>query len=75
MSTSHASTSESCSASGRTSTRLSAHPLVRHRSSWIRPVAARAATRTYTYTGGVNIGMWNRLLYAAKFADVNILAL
>ena len=32
--------------------------------------------KTYTYTGkgGVPIGsMWNRLLYAAKFADVNIL--
>jgi uncharacterized protein len=32
--------------------------------------------KTYTYTGkgGVNIGnLWNRLLYAAKFADVNIL--
>ena len=32
--------------------------------------------KTYTYTGkgGVKIGsMWNRLLYAAKFADVNIL--
>jgi uncharacterized membrane protein (UPF0182 family) len=32
--------------------------------------------KTYTYTGkgGVEIGnMWNRLLYAAKFADVNIL--
>jgi uncharacterized membrane protein (UPF0182 family) len=32
--------------------------------------------KTYTYTGegGIEIGsMWNRLLYAAKFADVNIL--
>ncbi len=32
--------------------------------------------RTYTYTGkgGVPIGnLWNRLLYAAKFADVNLL--
>ena len=32
--------------------------------------------KTYTYTGkgGVEIGnLWNRLLYAAKFADVNIL--
>jgi uncharacterized membrane protein (UPF0182 family) len=32
--------------------------------------------KTYTYAGkgGVNIGsIWNRLLYAAKFADVNIL--
>ena len=32
--------------------------------------------KTYTYTGkgGVEIGsLWHRLLYAAKFADVNIL--
>jgi uncharacterized protein len=32
--------------------------------------------KTYTYTGegGVEVGnLWNRLLYAAKFADVNIL--
>jgi uncharacterized membrane protein (UPF0182 family) len=32
--------------------------------------------KTYTYTGkgGVHIGsMWNRLLYAVKFADVNVL--
>ena len=32
--------------------------------------------KTYTYTGkgGVHVGsLWNRLLYAAKFADVNIL--
>jgi uncharacterized protein len=32
------------------------------------------STYTYTGTGGVPIGSWwNRLLYAAKFADVNIL--
>ena len=40
----------SCRASGRTSTRSSAHPLVRHRSSWIRRAAARAATRRPTPT-------------------------
>jgi hypothetical protein len=33
-----------------------------------------AKTYTYTGKGGVPVGsLWNRLLYAAKFADVNIL--
>ena len=49
----------------------------RRRSSSTHRAAARPATpSTYTYngTGGVPIGSWwNRLLYAAKFADVNIL--
>ncbi len=36
--------------------------------------AGNASTYTYNGTGGVPIGSWwNRLLYAAKFADVNIL--
>jgi uncharacterized protein len=42
----------------------------------VREQVYSSQPKTYTYTGkgGVAVGnLWNRLLYAAKFADVNIL--
>ena len=66
----------STSARSRPTTPSSARPRAARRSSWTPRAAATAATRDLHLQGqgGVPIGnLWHRLLYAAKFADVNIL--
>ena len=76
-STSRASTSGNCRASGRISTPSSAPLRAAPPIELDTPGGGEGGNpKTYTYTGkgGVKIGsMWQRLLYAAKFADVNIL--
>ena len=76
-STSRASISGSCRASDPINTPSSASPLVGHLSSSTRLAVAKVATRRPTPTparvGSVSATCGCRLLYAAKFADVNIL--